>query len=568
LAIAGVLLCAGAAPDPTVSYRVTPVFRGGDLESLAVEMRFLGDPDGSTRLALSTWGDEPRPWSKVVDLAAEGALVRDAGPVERLLRHRPRAPIVVRYRVVSAHAQEPSAENIERVFRPIIRAKWFAAYGEAVFATVEGRGANPARFDWGPAPPGWRLASDLDHVPPRTVDETLASFLVGAPELRVLERNVMGGPLKIAFRGDWSFTDEAFAQRMMLLAETERRFWGDEGASFFISVLGLPPLASGTVVNGTGRGADAFVLFGTTNLELDQLTRVLAHEQLHSWIDGALGGRYQEEEGLEYWFSEGFTDYYTLRLLLGSGIFTLEDFARELNGALSRYSASPVQGVPNRRIPKGRLSDPHVADLPYDRGHVFAALLDHQIRRRTGGQLRLDDVLRAQRRRAKDLHRLKVRHSAGRLLPIITREMTGLEITPLLERHIVSGEPVVLPSDVYGDCIRIEVVKRPRFDRGFDLSATEEKGGVVTGVRKGSTAHAAGLRDGMKLLRREIGAVNDPEVEIGYRVLDGGVERLIRFLPAGGETMTAPRARVVPALTPADRLRCARQISGVRLPGS
>lgn len=562
LAAAGAFLLLGVAPvdDPSVDYRVTPVFKGGALQHLAVEMRLRGDADGVTRLNLSDWGREPNPWSKVGGFQAPGADIVQADARVRVLRHPPGAPLTVRYQVLSAHTEDPRPETINDVFRPVIRPGWFAVYGETVFAVPEGRERSPARFRWGAAPRGWRLLSDLDHPDPRTTADTLDSFLLGAPDLRVEERIVLGGPLRLVFRGRWPFSDAAFADRIAEVAEPQRRFWNDQGQAFFVPMLGLPGFEGdpgGSVSNGTGRG-DGYVMWGTPNLDLEDLTAVLAHEQLHTWIGRGLGDQSPTAETAGKWLNEGFADFYAGRLLLRGGLWTPEQFAADVNARLARYAASPARSTTNAQIAERYWSDEAHERMGYDRGMLFAALLDHELRRRSGGRLDLDDVMLAQFARAKTDPRAGRDLFAVDLFPLVWRETAGFDIADLLARHIERGDPILLPPDIFGDCGRMETVVQPDFHRGFDLQATQ-KAGVLTGVRPDSPAYAAGLRDGMKLLKREPSPVNDPAVEIGYRVLDDGRERLVRYLPAGRERHTLQRMILVPAGDPA---ACARFMSG------
>jgi predicted metalloprotease with PDZ domain len=554
------LLAVGAAPDPTVSYRVTPVIEAGALRRLAVEMRFHGDLDGETRLDLSDWGREPNPWIRIKGFSATGTEADQVDARTRVLRHRPGAPLTVRYQVVSAHERFPPPDRVETLHRPLILSDRFGVYGETVFATVLSREDRPVRFRWGPTPPGWRVASDLENTRELSAREVTNSFLVGAPDLRVIERTVSGAPLRMALQGQLGFEDAAFADTMAKIVEAQRRFWGGSASAYFIPVIGMPAQGAGTSSLGTGRG-DAFVMWATGNTPLRELTRVLGHETLHSWIDDQVGGRVEEEEGLEYWFSEGFTDFYALRTLLAAGILSPADFVREMNQVLARYAASPARDAPNSRVKTEFWSDPDVGQLPYDRGHLLAAVLDHELRRRTGGRADLDDVMRAQLKHVAARPPTD-RTSAGRLLPVMVRDVAGYEIGPLLERHVQRGEPIELPADLYGDCAAVERVTEPEFHRGFDLEATRKNGGVITGVRTDSPAYAAGLRDGMKLVRREPGGVNHAMVEIAYVVSDGGTERAIRYLPQGRRRIAMQRVVLASPMIPERRTECVRTMSG------
>jgi predicted metalloprotease with PDZ domain len=103
----------------------------------------------------------------------------------------------------------------------------------------------------------------------------------------------------------------------------------------------------------------------------------------------------------------------------------------------------------------------------------------------------------------------------------------------------------VLPADLFGGCFTVTTVTRPEFHRGFDLDATERAGGILAGVSPESPAYAAGMRDGMRLIRREAGTIGDSTVEIAYRVQDGDSERVIRYLPQGKAQISFQR--VLPA---------------------
>jgi predicted metalloprotease with PDZ domain len=76
--------------------------------------------------------------------------------------------------------------------------------------------------------------------------------------------------------------------------------------------------------------------------------------------------------------------------------------------------------------------------------------------------------------------------------------------------------------------------RRKAFTRGYDADATRRGAGVIAGVDREGPAYAAGLRDGMQLVRREAGKIGDASVELAYRVTDGGgVERVISYMPEG-----------------------------------
>lgn len=555
------VLCVGAAPDPSVDYRVTPVMEDGALRRLAVEIRFRGEADGVTRLELpSHWAGSKELWKHLSEVRVEGAAeVTEDGPEARAIRHAPGAPLVVRYLVNSAYADDPPGDYEKA--RPTIRPSWFYAHGEGVFAYPSGAYEAPARFAWIGIPSGWRIASDLDHLAaarPGRVSDVHESIMIGAPDLTVVEREVAGAPFRLAMLGRWSFTPEVFAERVARIMAAENAFWGDPGRPFFVAVS---PLQGSGSLNGTGR-TDAFAVSGTTNFSLDELSHFLGHEYMHTWIDRELGRAPETNEATEYWLREGFTDFYAARILLRSGVWSLEDFVRDQNEMLTRHAGSPVRTLPNAELAARFWSDSDVDQLPYDRGRMFAAMLDHRLRSRPESRTSLDAVLHAQRKQAAADASAGLRRTPGALFPVVMRETTGMDIGDLLARYIERGEPIPLPPALYESCATINPVLQSDFHRGFEIEATQKADGVITGVRADGPAHAAGMRDGMKLVRRELSTVNDPAVEIGYRVTDSGTERLIRYLPAGRERIQVQRVVLAAGLDNARRAACARSMSG------
>jgi predicted metalloprotease with PDZ domain len=550
-----------AQPADSVRYSVAPVMDGGALTGLAVELRFAGDADGETRVELPTkWAGSDSLWRHIDDLRVEGAAsVREDGPEARRIAHAPGASLVVRYRVASAYTAEP-AFAYEKA-RPIILPGWFFFHGEGVFATPDGRDQAPASFAWRGVPAGWKVASDLDHVQggqPATVQDISESVAIGAPDLTVVQRDVGGAPLRIALRGSWPFQADTFVHAVQAIVDAENRFWGDPGRPFLVPLAPLGGTDGGYSSHGTGR-TDAFAIAATSNFGIAQAMHLLAHEYMHTWNSRELGSLPETDEALGYWFTEGWTDFYASRILLRAGLWTPEDYAREFNGVLMRYATSSARTVPNARVLGRFWTDRDLGQMPYDRGHLLALLLDHRIRRETAGHADMDDVMQAQRAAARQNEGQAARVHAPELFSIVARQRFGVDVAPDVARHVDRGEAILLPADLYGACGTMETVTQAAFDRGFDLAATQAAGAVLVGVDSTSSAYAAGLRDGMRLIRREGGTPGDATVEYVYRVDDGGTERVIRYFPAGKGTVTFQRLVLTPAASSA---ACVATMSG------
>jgi predicted metalloprotease with PDZ domain len=559
LGAAALLLVAGKPPeDRPISYKITPVAERDGSRALRIDIHFRGDLDGETQLDLpSVWAGASELWRYDTRLEIRGAKSIGGTYDRPLIRHKPGKKLKVRYWVVSAYKEDPGFDYEKA--RPMVRADWFFAHGETLFARPDGRDARPARFEWGKLPEGWRVASDLDHLngEPTTLANLINSVAIGGARLRMVRRDLAGAPFRVAILGQWNFTDDALADTASAILAAENAYWGDRPGPFLIAMAPLGDLPSGLSYTGTGR-ADAFSIASTSAFSLDLAPRFLGHEFMHSWVPIGLGAMPEENEGVDYWFSEGFTDYLATKVLLRSGLWSFAQWAADKNDTLLRYGTSPAKTANGADIAARFWTDPAVQQVSYDRGHLLAAKLDSEIAARSGGKLSLDDVLKAQRKASENNSEL-----ATTLFARTLKEMTGIDLEADLERYARRGEPLLLPADLFGDCAPIVTERRKSFHRGYDAEATRKAGGIIAGVVPDGPAYAAGMRDGMRLVRREAGKVGDSTVEIAYRIADGSGERVIRYLPEGKEEFVVQRLE--PDTAPDDQARCRARLGGASI---
>ncbi len=560
LGLCFLLLGAARGPSSVVDYTLSPEVRDGAITALDVTVRFAGDASGVTRFDWAPhWAGEARlaQWSR--DLTVAGARSTEAAPHGgRVIHAAPGAPITVRYRVVSAYAADPTVDD-SREPNPVVRPTWFYAVGEALFATPVDRDHAPARFTWA-GPPGIGFASDLEHPGMRTVDDLIESVVIGGRDLRVTRSTAGGAPLRAATIGRYAFDLPAFDALVGRVITAERGFWRERTpAPFLVTMAPIASKPGRSSYSGAGRG-DAFALWGDATTPLDDLGDLLAHEYFHSWNSRQLGRLSDgSAEPQDYWLSEGFTDFYARRLLLRAGVMTPERFAASWNEALRAYAGSPWRTAPNARAAAAFWTDEQAEKLPYQRGAMLAAMWDRRLARVSGGMVDLDTVLRDQRRRATE---------AGATVPLATRlfistaQAHGLDVRADLARYVDRGEPVLMPADTFGRCASVATSNVPVFEYGWNVDATEKADNVVTGLDPASPAYAAGLRDGMRLVRRESGRPGDARVDYVIIVSDAGTERRLRFTPAGKRTETVQELRLDAARFAAEPGTCRAALAG------
>jgi predicted metalloprotease with PDZ domain len=548
--ICAALICMAQAPSQRITYTLTPVLEDGALQAVQIDLTFRGQGDGETGLRLpDEWGGETELWRGMEGLTiVSGAEMRDGERVnERMLTHEPNARIHVRYRVIQDWEGVPTGGR--NIYRPIVQPTYFHLIGEAALVTPDLHNATPTRIRTRRMPRGWRFASDLQHRG-LALGHVWASITVGG-DYRV--HTASDGATRIAIRGDWSFSDEGFTEKVAEIIGGHRAFWSDRSAPYLVTVTQTMQRSEGQMsVGGTGL-SDAFAFFATPNVDDAPITRTLAHESFHTWIPGQIGGMPEENEAASYWFSEGLTDFYTGRMLVRSGLWTPQQFADDLNEMLTAYAQSPVREAPNTRIGADFWSDQHVQQLPYQRGRFLMTTWDARLRAEGRS---LDQAVLEMRARATAGDQLK----AIEMLPIVLDSM-GLDVRSDIASYAEAGARVLLPEDVFAPCGQVLTREMPIFDPGFDVAAMRANDRVISGVDPGLPAYAAGLRDGMVFVRQQSGHVGDPEQQLILVVRDGDQERTIGYFPHGRGAYELQRLEIDPGLE-GERLAQCRAVLG------
>lgn len=533
-------LMAAAAPAPAaVTYTITPVFSGKALKAVAVTMHLAATSTGRTRLRLpDAFGGVTRHWKYLSSISLQGGTLTAPAAAEREIRSAPNGQLTLRYTVSSAYQRDPDAAGGNAYDGAAIRPDWFSSLGEFLFVIPVDRETDPSSITFANWPSSWITASTTKgHL--STVADVEESSVIAGRNLEMRARPIKGGTLHFISHGsfDWSIDD--YANRVAAVISAERTFWNEADGDYMVTFLRLAPSAGVSSTGGTGR-SHGFVQYASPDSPANVLFRTIAHEYAHNWIPHEVGEVPDEPASAAglFWFTEGFADFYASRLLLRSGLWTPEQFVDELNRTLFRLTSSPARVYPNERITKDFWTDPSVEQLPYDRGRLFAFLLDYKLRQ--AGNAGLDQVLFAMRDRW-----MAARSSAKPALMtnlLAVLDAQGFDARPMIERYITRGEPIELPSDLFGSCARVVTTAVPVFDPGFDARASV-KAGSFQGVDPDGPAYAAGLRNGMIRLAR-LSNDQDSRVPLTFRVRNGNSERTLSWLPAGKQRIGIQEVRL------------------------
>lgn len=546
--VCGLALATSSATqaEPMLSYTIE--LTRPELPEVKVIVVGRGDLSGTTSFALcDDWAQARNCQAQVADFVVRGSNGRILTPETpeprvRTVHHRPGERLTATYQLIASDAAS--------VHSPLLRPHLFHAIGLTSLAYPKHLSPNRrGRFigRWrGFREAGWRVASSFGpgerfQYEGRLEDFRQSLFLAG--RFRTYRHRIHESEVTIALAGsEWAFSDAEMQALLLGLIRQTREFFRDtRHPPLLVSVLPYGDNRPGSLTTaGTGL-TQAFSLLVSPGASLRSgmtLPRFLAHEMFHQWTGRRI--REGEPEHAGEWFFEGFTDFYARRVLLRAGQITAAEFVKDLDRTIVRYWLSPARSATADEIVDGYWRDPALKEISYVKGDLLALAVDAEIRRVSGGRSSLDDVMR-------QILSLAIQSDAPfetpRLLELIAQH-TSAAFSERVRQVVVDGATVPFQADALLPCLVLREESLGAFDVGFDLEASRSNR-VVTGVRAGSRAAQAGLRDGQKLLRWSVenGNIERP---VSLTVRDDGGERRIEYLPQA-KPILVPRVRLDPA---------------------
>ncbi len=349
----------------------------------------------------------------VEGFAAEGpARARKIRKNAWRIEARGAARVVVRYRVYAGELTVRT-NHVDDTHAFLV--------GAALFLGVEGHEELAATVEIAP-PRGWRAATAL--APARAAADGMLRFeapdfdtLIDSPIELGMHREehfeVGGTPHRYAIWPSRSVSD-ADVRRLLddtrTIVTTEAKlFGGSLPYDAYDLLLHLSPRGRG----GLEHKASAALIaspssFGTRDAYLDLLSLV-AHELLHAWNikrirPAALTPyRYEEEcyTRLLWWF-EGATSYYDWRILAVARLCTIDEYLDHLASEIAYLDQTPgrlVHALEDAsydawiKLYRPDENSQNSSVSYYRKGEVVCALLDVELRARSGGKASLDAVL-------------------------------------------------------------------------------------------------------------------------------------------------------------------------------
>ena len=330
-----------------------------------------------------------------------------------------------------------------------------------------------------------------------------------------------GGPFGIYWLGTPPFDVEAVASWTEKARTAIATFFGEPDKPYrvFFRKNPYPGTGGAGLINSFMSG------FGDTPAPtVDKMRHHLAHEIVHNW-PGSLDG----PNGVVSWYGEGMAEFYSATIPWRAGLISTQDFLDQVNARAQSYYGNPVNTAPASEIAAKFWSDTRVRTLPYDRGAFYFASVDAQIRAKSGGKRRLDDLTKAMiaRREAGKPH------DTDAWLELVTAEL-GPQAKVDFDA-MMAGKLLVPPSDAYGPCFKREVAAFPRFELGFDSASLTASPRIVTGLIPGSNAAKAGLKNGDEITEAVVldAVQSKPDATITLNIRNMGDVGQVTYLPRG-----------------------------------
>lgn len=522
------LLLTTAARGESLTYELTPQ---PDKGKLKVEVTYVTGRDAQSALGVSRqWGtllDVPGVIKSMEWRGAEG--VRQRGPLW-IFKHRPGAEVKCTYEV------DPGGRELDwgKTHYPVTGRSFFHGMGNAfLLVPHDEQGAIEREFEvvlrW-KLPAAWKAACSWGvgrtiggQIKPADLRNSV--YLAGDLETR----RVTSGKIEVdvAAQKTCGLDLDAFAKMALNIIEKQVEFMAEPNFPPFVVTavaVGEKQKAGDTRLAGVGLH-NSFALFIPPKAELDDaVDHLFAHELFHYWNGRVLPAA--DPERLVFWFVEGLTDYYALRILFESGRWDARTYAKWINRHLREYHRNPAINARNEQIQDQFWSQRDtVGEVAYQRGLVLG-LRWHKLARDRGVRSGLDALFLALVQDGRN-GSLKLTNDAIRRRGV---ETLGAWFGPEFDQYVVAAATVPVPEDALRPGLSGRTQSLYDFELGFDRerSLKEHR---VRGLAADSEAARAGLKEGDELVGWTIPADNERNAQLQVR--RGDRVETISYMPRG-----------------------------------
>lgn len=520
------------ADDEVVAYRISPIYTGDTTYHLKIEGLFKGNASGETELMLpSSWGGKRELYQAVkhISVLSEGVSSKLKADSIFHLTHNPDQTIHFEYELEPLFQGNAISRN--NSYYPLMQKDYFHFIGTTAFvypSLTISESRTKVSLDWEGFPKKWVIHNSFDsgkrsqRVEADNGRWTQSVFVGG--DFRVHPFEIKQQQAALAIRGKWNFSDSVLVEKLKRIITIQRDFWNDHSDDYYsVTLIPLTDTSQCCSYMGTGL-THSFATFAHDFEGVDQgFEYLFSHELMHHWIGTAIQN--DEPEELKYWFSEGFTDYFTQLILLECGFVDFDGFVSNINKMLMDHYASPVREASNQEIKTRFWNDQEFEKLPYRRGAIFALYLDGAIKLQSENKHQLKNVMEELLHVCK---KDKLLLSDSLFLSTTQKYLTQ-DLQEFMRSHVEQGQLIRLTSRSLGPNFTLTYQPVQQFDLGFDFEQSRENK-MVNGVALNSRAYQAGLRDGQQLIGYSV-AFGDVSKPVELKVISDEGSRDIKYWP-------------------------------------
>jgi predicted metalloprotease with PDZ domain len=512
-------------------------FARNDSASLTVTLSFNGNKTGRMSINLpDTWAGQAELYNAITDLtsvSSQTTIKATQKPSQFLIEYKPGSTVKIKY-ILRKEWQGPLQYPF--YFHPVIEKDffYFEGYSGLIYPEISDSSKIECSLSFNNLKPGEFVGtsyfsgkSSANFI---TTLNDLRNSIFCAGNYRYKEIVKHNNKIVIALSGKFIFDDEAVFTKLSDIISAEKKFWNDFTTPYFFSVL-LPMDDQGN--SGGTAHHNSFSLFQSKNLKLEQgLTYLISHEYFHNWIGQGL--KMPEPEELNKWFQEGFTDYYSYKILKLLNFYSEAEYTNKLNQIIRDYYSSDYSETPNEELIGNYWKDPALKQLSYQRGLIIAFLLEGYFQKIKKGTL--DDLMKELYNSSKPrmifskklFDETVIKYANSDLLNLINNVNNG-------KNNDLSD--VLKQSSNY---IIKDLTLDKKFDLGFNLpeSSNDKK---IVGLKSNSNAALAGLREGMEITGSFSIWNNNTEKPARVQVVIGGQKKWIEYIPVREVNIRVPQ---------------------------
>jgi len=362
-----------------------------------------------------------------------------------------------------------------------------------------------------PVPNGWKIIAELPAGPVANSFaaesyDSLVDAPVEAGKFNEFEFDSGGARFRVIVDAN-AYRKASLENALKRICAYQSQLMGGLPFKEFTFIFHIGPYSE----IGSGGGMEHMNSTAISAGSLEGVIYIAAHELFHAWNVKRI--RPQSLEPVDYtkeqytralWFAEGVTNTYQNYTLERTGLWSKDAFYGDLAEQVCDLQSRPARAWQSAEESSVEAwfekyefyNRPDRSVWYYNKGQILGVLLDIAIRDATDNRKSLDDVFRLMNEKYAQQGKFYDDHTG---IPVAIAEVAGKSFQDFFARYVFETDEIPYNTffDAAGLNFKLETLKSA--DLGFWPGKTLQ-GIVVSAIESGSSAEAAGVREGDGLL--------------------------------------------------------------------